>query len=719
LALIGERLSGEGIVSAAKKRPPKRPRVDPIDHITGESLLPDGRIPPRQDDLSTPSYGSLPTEELWKEIARVRPIAVVAFRPSDQERGVFRGQVYVSADDLRTSKMAVLAVEGVRALDNAPEHFAMPSMAEGREYPAMLVEFEGPDALDRVRTLEVVDFVEPVYFLDGIGCGSPHYQQNPNDEFFEPVPNLQPPKAVAVSWNYRHMGIQDAWGLFPAPGAPAPGGGVTIGVVDTGVDPGQVQLNQNFALPPGTRGPSVRLTIGPDATVPCSHGTRMAGLATAPADGGDPLVGNYVGIAWGAGLVSAKIGNGVVHTDTSTLSIISGLSAAIGAGASVITMAFGMPFVSNLLRDWITMIFDDYPRVLLVAAAGTNETWVVFPASMDREVTAASIVDFSPTPTAPYQKYAGLAHATELVAYGPSVDFVAVNGPGDIPTTGFADDPVVTLGGSSSGTSMIAAIAAIAWSRQPQFTRADLITQLILASNIRLIEGQQTVVRRKSSEVGYGIPDAYVAAGGARRASILGPQTVPPGAGYSLTAHTDGVESFFTYEWDSGETTKSINAVAGANGTTRTHTVTVRNSVDGAVLMTSLSVTYAGAHFRRVFSTEVVAAWATFLNGAQVDKLVGVGAQLPVGCSVIEVLGHELSYSNGHLVPLGSPVASKDNHYNGFTVARLGGIGASALDALAHVWHDGASAIHVRVVYDVWEPDGTDCTAQGMVQATP
>jgi hypothetical protein len=337
---------------------------------------------------------------------------------------------------------------------------------------------------------------------------------------------------------------------------------------------------------------------------------------------------------------------------------------------------------------------------------------------MDREVTAASIVEYAPTATSPYQKYAGAAHVGDLVAYGSEVDFVGVNGPGDVPTTSMAGQPVTTLGGSSSGTAMVAAIAAVAWSRLPQLTRTELLTRLALASSIRLIEDQQVVIGRRSPEVGFGIPDAYVAAGGARQASISGPQTVPPGDTYFMTANTNGYEPFFRYLWSSGETSKSIYAVAGAHGT-RTHTVTVTNTIDGMVLTAALTVTFAGAHFRRVYSTEIVAEWATFFNGAQVDRMVGIRTGLPAGCSVTSVSGIELDYSNGHLVANGSPAASKDNGYNGFTVTRLGGIGASALDALAHVWHDGTSAIHMRVVYDVREPDGTDCTSQGMVQAAP
>jgi hypothetical protein len=692
-----------------------------IDRRTGPAVRADGGPPPRTEDLSTRSYRSLPDEELWHQIASIKPVALVGLKSPDMTRGAFRGQTLIPENETRRAIHTVQTIPRLRRINTEgpddSEITPMPLMADGVRYPAICVEIADVGALSALRSLEYVDYVEPLYFFDGIGCALPTYGGNAADENFSPNPAQQQPDRV--SWNFRHMGIQDAWRLFNDGHGVivAPGRGVPIGVIDTGVYPDQPQLNELFPLPPGTRSPAEQLSARPDSTVYCSHGTRIAGLATAPADGTQSTSANYVGIAWGSDLISVKVGNGVVQTDTTVVSVVAGLDMAIERGARVLTLAFGMPYASSFLRDNIERIFDTRPNVLLIAAAGTNIPWVTFPASMDREVVAVTIVEFRATSSARYQKYAGPLYFPDIVAYGPSVDFAAVNGPGDIPTTGNTATPVTTIGGSSAGTAMIAGIAALAWARIPQLTRAELISRLAAASSLAGIDGQQGVIGR-SPEVGFGIPDAYVAAGGARRVSIEGPQSVTPGSSYTLTASTDGYVSFFRYQWDTGESTRSITANASGLGS-RTHTVTITNLLDGSSLSTSLTVVFSGAHLRRIYSAEMVSEWATFFDGKRVDRPVNTGKALPAGCSVMSVLGLEYVSQNGNLVPRGVPVSSKDNGNNGFSILRPGGLNARALDAVAHVWHDGFSAIRVRVVYEVWEADGVDCVEPGITMASP
>jgi hypothetical protein len=115
----------------------------------------------------------------------------------------------------------------------------------------------------------------------------------------------------------------------------------------------------------------------------------------------------------------------------------------------------------------------------------------------------------------------------------------------------------------------------------------------------------------------------------------------------------------------------------------------------------------------------MISEWATFFDGKRVDRFVNIGRILPVGCSVLRLRGLEFWQQNGVLVPYGSPVESKDNGNSGFTIARPGGLGPGSLDAAAHVWHDGLSAIRVRIVYDVWEPDNVDSVQPGVTRVAP
>ena len=692
---------------------------DPIDALTGENWVDEGVPPERRDNLSTPSYNSLSDEKLWAELNRFKPVALVALKRPSLHRGVFRRQVLLGPDEFAQAVKAVLAVEGVHSFDPDDVEGGMPVMSDGRLYPAITILLGSIKALSSLRELDVVDYIEPLYFEFGIGCSEPDYAGNADDGQFTPMPGRQRPDLVP--WSFSHMGIPDAWGLFNNGYGTivAPGRGVKIGVVDTGTYPAQAQLRSLFALPTvpnnGRQRPLHR-SVTVDPTVYCNHGTRIAGLAAAPADGTSMPEPNVVGVAWGSDLVTVKIGDGVVHTGGRA--IVAGLDRAVADGAKVITLAFGMPIASSFVSDNITRIFDDNSRVILVGAAGTSVPSVTFPASMDREVTAVSIVDFAPGDGFKYRKMTFADYGTDQVAYGPEVDFVAVASVQGVPTLGNGTDRnVTTVGGSSSATAQIAGILALAWSRSPQLTRADLLTRVASSSSHAKIAGQQGHLGKRP-EVGWGIPDAYVAAGGARRVSITGPLSVPPYSSYyTLSAVPDGAGSF-SYQWDSGETTSAISPFTGYSGS-RTHTVTVRNPADGKVLQASHTVAFAVSHYGKLYSDDMVSEWASWLIGKRVDRIVNQGVMLPSGCSVISARGLEYESQAGSFQPRGAVTSSKDNGYNGFTVSRPGGLSPQDLTALAHVWHDGTSAIRMRVVYEIWEPNGTDCRTRGAMRKAP
>lgn len=694
---------------------------DAVDSLTGESLLPDGSVPPRPTNLAAMSYRELADGYLWAEISKIRPVAVIAVKHEKEARGVFRGRTLLGDGDLQRARRQIQELPGARILEE-DEEFHSPVMLDGKAYPALHVELYEQSTLSRLRSLAVVDYVEPLLVELPIGCSLPDYARNPADEKFSPAPGQQ--QADWVSWNFRHLGIPDSWKLFNNGRGviAAPGKDVTIGVIDTGLYPDAPQFDdQTFQLPPGTRSPARRLSSIADPTVNCSHGTRIAGVATAPAAGRPKYGANYVGVAWGADLVAVKVGDGVVHTAATVNAIVAGMDMAIAAGARILTLAFGMVYESDYLRDNIVRIFDDQsrPSVLMIAAAGTIVPWVVFPATMERETVAVTVVDFVPGAVPRYRKYRGLAYPIEdIVAYGQAVDFAAVDGDGDIPTQGNSTTPLTSLGASSMGTALVAGIAAVAWSRIPELSRADLLARLAVSSSLSGIEGEDGLAGR-STDVGWGIPDAYVAAGGARHAAVQGPRAVAPASSYQLTATVDGYQPFFTYQWDSGERTQILECTAGPQGSVREHSVAIRNIHDGSVLQAAITVAVTRVHLRMIYSEELISEWATFFNGARVNRLVNVGYELPVGCSVVWARGLQYVETPGGLTPSGAVAETVDNGNNGFTVTRIDGAGPAALDAIAHVWHDGLSGIRLRVAYQIWEPDGVDAVQPGITRGAP
>jgi serine protease len=516
---------------------------DAIDLVTGEAWLDDGIPPPRVNYLSTPFYYSLSDTDLWQELLQFEPVAIVGLKRPDLERGVFRGRVLIDENEKEEIIGQILSVNGITQ-ELLEENLQLPSMINGDPYPAVFVRLDSLDALSELRTLSGVDYVEPLYFLDGVGCTNTVYDVRPSDTYFSP--SIVNRTRDLVPWTFSHMAIVEAWRLFNNGFGTItdPGRGVKIGVVDTGTYRSQDQLNYpRFSLPSGGRRVD-HLSVRNDLSTSCNHGTRIAGLAAAPADGEQPI--SVLGVAWGADLVTVKISDGVVNLPANSVAVVNGLRLAVAQGARVLTMAFGMPFSSAYVSDNITALFDANQNIIFVGAAGTGTGNVVFPATMDREVVTVSIVDYNPNNDGQYQLINSWLDydPLDIVAYGPEVDFVAVSSRDGVPTTGNPQESsTTTVSGSSSATAHIAGIFALMWSRQPQMTRSEIITRLAESASIALIERQQRFVER-SSEVGWGIPDAYLATGGFRQVAIAGPINVSRGSQYVLTASTDGNDIF-------------------------------------------------------------------------------------------------------------------------------------------------------------------------------
>lgn len=119
-------------------------------------------------------------------------------------------------------------------------------------------------------------------------------------------------------------------------------------------------------------------------------------------------------------------------------------------------------------------------------------------------------------------------------------------------------------------------------------------------------------------------------------------------------------------------------------------------------------------HVRRLFATTRVSHWATFFNGGRGDDPVNTGVVMPAGCEVAAV-----SMVHDHRLELQPGTYTQVNHgSHGASIARKA-FGPAELDVEVHWWHDGLSSIGVRPVYDVLEPDGTDCSVPGATQDLP
>ena len=241
--------------------------------------------------------------------------------------------------------------------------------------PAVTVRADDVASLRAVRRLARVDYVEPLYVpLRGadLGCNSPALSTSGSS--FDVLGDVLP-------WSFSAQRITQAWGRVPA----GPGAGVTVGVIDTGVNQGQTQLQP----PEFTSGMSTGRTLSnlgshvwsnDSPWGQCNHGTRMAGLIGAPRDGR-----NVVGIAWKANLTTVRTHESVVIGSDNASDIVRGIRKVVNAGAwpgppKIVTLAFGNPIVlgaMHYIADQIRETYYSNPNVLFLGAAGTDFSYSV------------------------------------------------------------------------------------------------------------------------------------------------------------------------------------------------------------------------------------------------------------------------------------------------------------------------------------------------------
>lgn len=170
----------------------------------------------------------------------------------------------------------------------------------------------------------------------------------------------------------------------------------------------------------------------------------------------------------------------------------------------------------------------------------------------------------------------------------------------------------------------------------------------------------------------------------------------------SLTDPTDRSVMFHVWSnwWESGAVTirESYNMPAG---------ITSNEQCENPAPPTQTT------HLRTMYSTTVIGHWASFFNGGRNDDTVNGGVNMPAGCSMQSVLG--IHYVSNQ--PVNPASSTADDGSRGFTITSTAS-SPTGLDTDVHTWHDGVSGIFVRVVYNVWEPQGTDCSVSGSTQDT-
>jgi hypothetical protein len=495
-------------------------------------------------------WNELSDPDLWAQIQRAGDFAEVGLKLPGHKHGMSNGRVLLSRTERHSARSAVAAVAGV-SVETADTLL-----------PIARVKLKSLAALAELRKLPNVSFVEPGAFVDiareshwlsmESGCSIAGYGGPGGSTTIFP--------GDVLPWNYSLMNIPAAW-------TRAPGGfGVTVGIVDTGLDYGQWELNGEFSS-----GMSTGRTFTKAATSyakwpvvwqdDCGHGTRMASVIAGPRNGQSIL-----GVAWGANLYSVRVDDDVFLSNVAATRL--GIRAA-AAQAKIIATAFGTIAFYQSISDELSYWYAQ--DKLFIAAAGTSfcfgpqRSSVMFPGS---EPTVTTVTGLDPSGAISCESH-----------YGPAVDFAAYT---NQPATGLSllGSTLAGFGGSSDAVGVISGIAALALSLHPTYSRDQILTDLAYAASPTGLRGNQS---------GWGPPNALCVVGGVCTAWIKGPDLIQSigTKTYSWTAgQAAAPPGNISYQWSTGEVTPTISrkltVSQGMQEYTLTLSVTVTDNTDGS-----------------------------------------------------------------------------------------------------------------------------------------
>ena len=182
------------------------------------------------------------------------------------------------------------------------------------------------------------------------------------------IPDFTRSRRSSDTWNLENIGAYEAKKI-------ASGEGITMAVVDTGVDYGHPEVSHAFGNVKGYD----FIRNGSDPMDFNGHGTHVAGIAA----------GRNYGVASGCRVYAVRVldenGSGN-EADT-----IAGLDWAASHDADVINMSLGSEYASTALEDMCYFLADK--GVLIVAAAGNSGFGPNYPAAFGDPVVAVAAVN--------------------------------------------------------------------------------------------------------------------------------------------------------------------------------------------------------------------------------------------------------------------------------------------------------------------------------------
>jgi subtilisin family serine protease len=261
-----------------------------------------------------------------------------------------------------------------------------------------------------------------------------------------PLPNT----TASGEWWFVTWDVAKIWGLG------AQGQGVTVAVLDSGINPAAAGMAN--VVGPGTDMTAGGTGNGQPDTDESGHGTRMAAFIAGQS--------NEIGIAPRARILPVIV-NSDIHSDQATYA--SAIRWSVDHGAKVINLSQGKdgvgnpgncpPIVQGAVKDAVAR------GAVVVASSGndgegTNPAY--YPAAC-KGVLAVGAIDLS------IHAWAGTERQSYVDVAAPGVSMHTIDGQGKR----------VISDGTSDATALVSGAIALVWSKYPQLTNRQVVARVL------------------------------------------------------------------------------------------------------------------------------------------------------------------------------------------------------------------------------------------------
>jgi subtilisin family serine protease len=274
---------------------------------------------------------------------------------------------------------------------------------------------------------------------------------------------------AALDSSVAQIGVPAAWE------AGLDGDGVTVAVLDTGIDSGHPDLAGNRVIAERNFG------FSPDLKDRDGHGTHVASILAGTGAGSE---GRYTGVAPGVGLINAKVLDDYGFGSTS--GIVEGMEWAVEQGADIVNMSLGGNDGAGIdpLEEAVNRLSADSGALFVVAAGNRGPGQLSSPASADAALAVGAVdrddvlAEFSGTGPRAGDRGA----KPDLTA--PGVAIAAAASPGS--TMEEVGEPVAdgytALSGTSMATPHVAGAAALLKQQHPDWSGERIKAALVAST---------------------------------------------------------------------------------------------------------------------------------------------------------------------------------------------------------------------------------------------